>query len=87
MLARMLALGLDSGRVMLVDGSTGEKKWAVQAHPTLSGRTKVAMSPGNGRFVASVGIRDASFKLRDAEDGWLHMVGTDGTGACICEVY
>ena len=88
MLVWMLALGLDGGRVMLVDESTGEKKWAVQAHPTLSGRTKVAMSPGNGRFVASVGIRDASFKLWDAEDGWLHMVGTmhDGTGACICEV-
>ena len=73
---------------MLVDASTGEKQWGVQAHPTLSGRTKVAMSPGNGRFVASVGIRDASFKLWDAADGWLHMVGTmhDGTGSCICEV-
>ena len=71
-----------------MDASTGEKQWGVQAHPTLSGRTKVAMSPENGRFVASVGIRDASFKLWDAADGWLHMVGTmhDGTGKCICEV-
>ncbi|KAJ1478378.1 quinon protein alcohol dehydrogenase-like superfamily [Baffinella frigidus] len=83
----MLALGLESGRVMLVDEATGEEKWAVQAHP-LDSETKVAMSPGNGRFVASVGEIDEKWKLWDAASGALHRVGAthDGTGACICAV-
>ena len=75
----MLALGLDSGRVMLVDEATGEVQWAVQAHP-LNSDVQVAMSP-NGRFVASVGSDDDDWKIWDAASGELHMVvGThDGT--------
>jgi len=89
----MLALGLDNGRVMLVDEATGEEKWAVQAH-SLSSEVEVAMSP-NGRFVASVGSgrsgtqrarssrHDDVWKIWDAASGELHRaVAThDGTGA------
>jgi len=90
-LGRMLAIGLvglGGGRVMLVDEATGEEKWAVQAHS--AGGThqtpQVAMSPGNGRFVVSVGGNDEHWKLWDAASGELHRVGAthDGTGACIC---
>ena len=81
----MLALGLDAGRVMLVDEATGEEKWTVQAHE-LGSRTMVAMSP-NGRFVLSVGGIEENWKLREAADGAEWMAGArHGTGACICEV-
>ena len=77
----MLALGLDSGRVMVVDEATGEEKWAVQAH-CLDSRVRVAMSP-NGRSVASVGCRDDGWKIWDAASGELHMVVAthDGTSS------
>ena len=77
----MLALGLTSGRVMVVDEATGEVKWAVQAHP-LGSLVRVAMSP-NGRFVASVGFYDDDWKIWDAASGELHRVVTahDETGA------
>ena len=70
---------------MLVDSGTGEVQWEVEAHGSGS-QTRVAMSLG--RFVASVGIRDAHWKLWDVASGELHMVGAthDGTGACICEL-
>jgi len=76
----MLALGLTSGRVMLVDGETVEVRWAVQAHSLNSG-VCVAMSP-NGRFVASVGSDDDDWKIWDAASGELHRVFTThhGTG-------
>jgi len=84
-LGKMLALGLDNGKVMVVDSGTGEVQWEVEAHGTGS-QTRVAMS--HGRFVASVGVRDAHWKLWDVASGELHMVGAthDGTGACICEL-
>ena len=80
----MLALGVQSGRVMMVDGTTGEGKWAVQAHsPGRDSRSRVAIS---GRFVASVGFGDERWTLWDAASGAAHRVGAthDGTGACIC---
>ena len=70
MWARMLALGLEGRRVMLVDEATGEEKWAVQAH-SLDYVVHVAVSP-NGRFVASVGFRDDDCKIWDAASGQLH---------------
>jgi len=80
---RMLALGLNNGRVMVVDEATGEEKWAVQAHSLLY-RVQVAMSP-NGRFVASVGFLDNDWKIWDAATGELHRADAthDGTGAHI----
>jgi WD40 repeat protein len=81
----MLALGLDFGRVMLVDEATGDVKWEVRAH-TGEDWCAVAMSP-SGRFVASVGFDDTHWTLLDAVSGAVHRVGArhDGTGACICE--
>jgi len=85
----MLAIGLDSGLVMLVDEATGEEQWAVQAHPPSKygedSRPRVAMLPGTGRFMASVGRRDAHWKLWDAVSGALHREGAthDGTGECL----
>ena len=67
----MLALGLDDGRVMLVDQATGEVKWAVEAHV---GDITVAMSPG-GKLTASVSNEDGHWKLWDAGSGALHRVG------------
>jgi len=69
---RMLVLGLDSGRMIMVDEATGEEKWAVQAH-TQDSPVQVAMSP-SGRFVASVGYDDDDCKIWDAASGELHMV-------------
>jgi len=83
----MLALGVQSGRVMMVDGATGEGKWAVQAYfPGTDSRSRVAMSPGDGKFVASVGFDDGRWKLWDSASGAVHRVGAthDGTGACTC---
>jgi len=85
----MLALGLDSGRVMLVDEATGEEKWARKDHSkfgSISGH--VAISPGTGRFVASMGFNDERWTLWDAASGAVHRVGAthDGTGDCICTV-
>ena len=92
----MLALGLCRGRVMLLDVTTEQVQWVVQAHspaaapaganPTNShSRSTVAMSP-TGRFVASIGAGNEHWKLWDATSGALHRVGAthDGTGACIC---
>jgi len=86
-LVRMLALGVDGGRVILVDETTGEVKWSVQAHPVEDWSSRVAMSPGGG-VMASVGQRDEHWTLLDAASGVVHRVGArhDGTGACICEV-
>jgi len=76
---------------MLVDESTGEVKWDVQAHPYVSapryGHTKIAMTP-DGRRVASVGFNDEQWRLWEAASGTLNRVGArhDGTGACICVV-
>jgi len=75
----MLALGLTSGRVMVVDEATGEVKWAVQAH-SLNARVQVAMSP-NGRFVASVGFPDVDCKIWDAASGKFHRVVATHNGA------
>ena len=82
----MLAIGLYSGRVMLVDEATREVKWEVQAH-SLHSHPNVAMSPGTGRFVVSVGLHDEHWTLWDSASGAVHSVGArhDGTGACICE--
>ena len=67
----MLALGIDGGRVMLVDEATGEEQWTVQAHSAGEhGFTAVTMAP-DGRFVASVGSNDESWKLWDAASGAL----------------
>ena len=84
---RMLALGLEDGRVMLVDEETGEVRWAVQAHSGGDRRTRVATSMGC-RFVASVGRCEDQWKLWDAASGAVHRVGPrhDGKGACICMV-
>ena len=84
MLCRMLALGVGDGRVMLVDGATGEVRWDVQAHAS---RSNVAMSP-SGRFVASVGFKDENWMLWDVASGaeWMAGAKHDGTGACICQV-
>jgi len=72
---------------MLVDETTGEERWAVQAHAGGDAFTQVAMSP-SGRFVASVGGDDENWMLWDAACGAERMVGArhDGTGACICQV-
>ena len=69
---RMLALGLDNGRVMMVDEATGEEKWSIQAHSP-SSPVHVAMSP-NGRFVACVGFNDNHhcWKILFAASGELH---------------
>ena len=93
MLERMLALGARLGWVTLVDESTGEERWAVQAHAgqhagsLITDSTSVAMSP-SGRLVASVGSKDENWMLSDAESGAVWMAGArhDGTGACVCEV-
>jgi WD40 repeat protein len=68
----MLALGLDNGRLVVVDEATGEEKWAVQAHSQQS-LVHVAVPP-NGRFVASVGFDDYDWKIWDAWSGKLHRV-------------
>ena len=83
MLGRMLALGGDGGRVMLVDEENGKERWAVQAHSGWI--THVAMSP-DGRFVASVDHFDEFWKLWDAATGAEWMTGRwhDGTGKCRC---
>ena len=83
----MLALGVDGGRVMLVDEATGAVKWAVQAHAGGNWRASVAMS-SDGRLVASVGLDDEHWKLWDAASGAVLRVGArhDGTGACSCKV-
>ena len=80
----MLALGIEDGRVVLVNEATGEEEWAAHAHPN-SGRIKVAMSP-DFRLVASVGLFDKTWKLWNATSGAVHREGAkhDGTGACIC---
>ena len=79
----MLALGLDAGRLMLVDEATGEEKWTVQAHEHFTtdlaesrrqSRTHVAMSP-NGRFVLSVAGFMENWKLWEATDGAEWMTG------------
>ena len=87
----MLALGLYSGRVMVVDEATGEEKWADQAH-SVDSRAHVAMSP-SGRFVASVWFANSDgcwgWELLDAASGDVHMEGIthDGTHpSCICSV-
>jgi len=90
LLNTMLALALNTGRVMRVDETTGEVKWAVQAHlPGKYGESaspRVAMSPGDGRFMVSVGRCNAHWKLWDAASGAVHRMGArDGTGACICD--
>jgi len=81
----MLALGVNSGRVMLVDEATGGVKWQVEAHIGEGPGPQVAMSL-DGRFVASLRFDDPRWKLWDAASGAVHMVGAthDGTGACIC---
>jgi len=86
-LVRMLALGLEGGRVMLVDEATGEVRWAVQAHAGGTTSTLVAMS-SKGGLVASAGAAEHSWKLWDCESGAQWMTGArhDGTGACICGV-
>ena len=96
----MLALGVESGRVMLVDEATGGVKWEVEAHiadtisdvlgqqfPHLGYWVLVAISP-DGRFVASVELEHPRWKLWDTASGVVHMVGAthDGAGACICAV-
>ena len=70
----MLALGVDGGRVMLVDEATGAVKWAVQAHAGGNWRASVAMS-SDGRLVASVGLDDEHWKLWDAASGAVLRVG------------
>jgi WD40 repeat protein len=82
----MLALGLEGGRVMLVDEATGEVKWAVHAHSLHSRWTKVASSLEN-RFLASVELSDEHWKLWDSSSGAVQRVGAthDGSGACICD--
>jgi len=82
----MLAFGLHGrGRVTLVEQTTGEKKWSVQAHDDDSGAVLVALSP-NGRFVASAANADDNYKLWEAASGAEWMTGDDhdGTGTCIC---
>ena len=66
----MLAFGDADGRVMMVDEATGEEKWSIQAH-SLNYKARVAMAP-DGRFVASVGFNDDSWKIFFAASGELH---------------
>jgi len=85
----MLALGLDYGQVTMVDETTGEVKWTVQALSEEFGTdppSGVAMSP-DGRFVASVGLHPEHWTLWDAATGALHMASArhDGTWGCICK--
>jgi hypothetical protein len=61
----MIALRLIGGLVVLVDESTGEERWQMQAHFGHRSITVVAMSP-NGRFVASVGSSRVDWKLWEA---------------------
>ena len=75
----MLALGLDDGRVMMVDETTGEEKWANQAHDGQNCQARVAMSPNYGRVVASVGLYEQRFKLWDEASGAVHWVGRRNT--------
>ena len=83
---RMLALGLDGGRVTLVDETTGEVRWRVQAD-SREYECAVAMLP-EGRFVASVGWGDEHWTLWDASSGAAHRVGASHNGIfpCICVV-
>ena len=86
----MLALGLEAGRVMLVDEAAGEVKWAVQAHagiPSGMRRYTMVAMPLSGSFVASMGTVEENWKLWDAASGAERMVGArHDTGACIFQV-
>ena len=73
-LGRMLALGFQEGRVMLVNGVTGEVRWSMQDH---AGGAKVAMSP-SGRFVASVGRTEESVRFSPTESCIVASDGMDG---------
>jgi len=68
---------------MLADEATGQVRWVVQAH---AGEACVAMSPKNGRFVASVGSKEEKWKLWDVASGaeWMAGARHDGTAGCIC---
>jgi len=75
---------------MLVDEANGEVRWTVDAHAgDDDGQSCVAMSPDNGRFVASVSSSEENWKLWDVASGaeWMAGARHDGTAACICEVH
>ena len=75
---------------MVVHAASGELQW----ESAVDGRrgSIVAISPGTGRFVASVERHTRHWTLWDTASGAVHMEGAteqehaDGTGACLCEV-
>mmetsp|Transcript_55863 Transcript_55863/g.133336 ORF Transcript_55863/g.133336 Transcript_55863/m.133336 type:complete len:366 (+) Transcript_55863:63-1160(+) len=82
----MLAVVTLDGRIRLVDAATGMTRWAVQSYQE-SIYCHVAISP-DGKFLASVGVSDESWKLWDGANGEVCVTGArhDGTGACVCKV-
>jgi WD40 repeat protein len=87
----MLATGDASGRVRLLDKTTGTLQWSQLTHLLPNARRtsviSVDISP-NGAFVVTVNEKDDFWRTWHAESGSLHVTldHHDGQGGCLCGV-